>query len=427
MHIVALNQVYTPDTAATAQLLNELAVGLVARGHEVTVVAAGTRSGREVLEGVEVVRVPATRLGKKTLLHRAADYASFYAGAFGALASVSRRRPDVYLALTTPPMIAAVPQLVALGRTPTVALVQDLYPDVAVALGAVTAGSPTHRAWAAATRASLSRAARVIALSEVMAEHLRGYGVKDERLEVIPNWALAELESMPKSTSGQSARLEYGLGDRFVVMYSGNHGAGHSFDTLLAAARRLRDRKDIAFVFVGDGVRKHEVESFVRREGLDNVKLFPLAPRERLAESLAAGDLHVVTMRDGLEGLIVPSKFYGILAASRPTLFIGPRTDSIARTVVSTGTGVAFDNGDVSGVTEAITTLAASIAGDPDSAADMGRRARLHLDTELTRERALDRYESALLRATGVSQFEHNSIAPAAPRGSRGPGREATV
>jgi glycosyltransferase involved in cell wall biosynthesis len=424
MHIVALNQVYAPDTAATAQLLSELAAGLVARGHEVTVVAAGARAGREVLDGVEVLRVPTTRLGKRTLLHRAADYGSFYAGALGVLARVSRRRPDVYLALTTPPMIAAVPQVVALGRTPTVALVQDLYPDVAVALGAVRPGGPTHRAWALATRASLSRAARVIALSEVMATHLRGYGVPADRLDVIPNWALAELESMPRETSGHAARLEYGLGDRFVVMYSGNHGAGHSFDTLLAAARRLRDRDDILFVFVGDGVRKPEVERFVQREALANVKLFPLASRERLAESLAAGDLHMVTMRDGLEGLIVPSKFYGILAASRPTLFIGPRTDSIATTLAATRAGFAFDNGDVSGVTDAITRLAASV-GEDATARAMGRRGRAHLDTELTRQRALDRYERALRRATGQSFATPSAPAVAHPSG--GSGREATA
>ena len=397
MHIVALNQVYAPDTAATAQLLAELAQGLVSRGHRVTVVAAGERSGHEVLDGVEVVRVKATRLGKKTIFHRAADYASFYAGAFGALAKVAR--PDVFLALTTPPLIAAVPQLVARGKTPTVALVQDLYPDVAVALGAVRPGSATHEAWAAATRVSLAKAARVIALSDVMAGHLRHYGVPDERLEVIPNWALRELEDMPRGSSGQRSRLEYGLGERFVVMYSGNHGAGHTFDTLLAAARRLRDRDDIVFAFVGDGVRKGEIERFVQRENLSNVKMFPLAPRERLAESLAAGDLHAVTMRDGLEGLIVPSKLYGILAAQRPALFIGPRTDSIARTLEATGCGLAFDNGDVTGVADAIGRLARL----PDTVAAMGAKGRAHLDTELTRARALDRYERALARAAGAS------------------------
>lgn len=426
MHIVALNQVYAPDTAATAQLLTELAQGLVARGHEVTVVAAGEGKGHEVLDGVEVVRVPATRLGKKTLLHRAADYASFYAGAFGALARVSRRGPDVYLALTTPPLIAAVPQLVALGRAPTVALIQDLYPDVAVALGAVARDGATHRMWATATRVSLAKAARVIALSETMAGHLQAYGVARDRLDVIPNWALTELESPPRQGADLAARLEYGLGDRFVVMYSGNHGAGHTFETLLAAARRLRDRDDIAFAFVGDGVRRPEVERFVRAEHLTHVRLFPLAPRERLAASLSAGDLHVVTMRDGLEGLIVPSKFYGILATARPTLFIGPRTDTIAQTVSAVGCGLAFDNGDVSGVTEAITRLASS----REDARLMGQRGRIHLETELTRTRAIDRYEQSLALAAraGRSRRAPNPTAntPTANRGA-GAGREATA
>ena len=426
MHLVIVNQVYAPDMAATAQLLAELAPGLVARGHEVTVVASGERTNRELMGGVEVLRVPATRLGKKTILHRAADYASFYAGAFGVLAKVSRRRPDVYLALTTPPLIAAVPQLVAMGRAPTVALIQDLYPDVAVALGAVAPGSATHKAWAAATRASLAKAERVIALSEAMAGHLSAYGVSPERLDVIPNWALGELEAAPQAGAGTAARLEYGLGDRFVVMYSGNHGAGHTFETLLAAARRLRDRTDIAFAFVGDGVRKGEVERFVSREGLANVRLFPLAPRERLADSLAAGDLHVVTMRDGLEGLIVPSKFYGILAAARPTLFIGPRTDAIASAVGQVGCGFAFDNGDVSGVTDAIVRLASS----REDARAMGQRGRVHLETELTRERAIDRYEQSLIRATRAvaarSAPPQTSSAPAAMSGA-GTGREATA
>lgn len=426
MHLVIINQVYAPDMAATAQLLAELAPGLVARGHEVTVVASGTRADREVIDGVEVLRVPATRLGKKTILHRAADYASFYAGAFGALARASRRRPDVYLALTTPPLIAAVPQLVAMGRAPTVALIQDLYPDVAVALGAVAPHSAMHRIWAAATRASLARAERVIALSDAMAGHLAAYGVTHERLDVIPNWALGELEAAPPSGAGTVARLEYGLGDRFVVMYSGNHGAGHTFETLLAAARRLRDRTDIAFAFVGDGVRKPEVERFVSREGLTNVHLFPLAPRERLADSLAAGDLHVVTMRDGLEGLIVPSKFYGILAAARPTLFIGPRTDTIAQTVAAVGCGFAFDNGEVSGVTEAITRLAAA----REDARLLGQRGRTHLETELTRERAIDRYEQSLEKAARAvsrrSTPTQTSSAPTATGGA-GTGREATA
>jgi glycosyltransferase involved in cell wall biosynthesis len=403
MHIVALNQFYAPHRSATAQLLTELAEGLVQRGHQVTVVAsdAGDGAGRvaaETMNGVSVVRVRATALGKKSLATRAADYGSFYVGALAALSQV--QHADVFLPLTTPPLVAVAAQVAALrARTPVVALVQDLYPDIAVRLGVVGRGGLVHRAWGLAGAASLRAATRVITLSQPMADEVARYGVGRERIDVIPNWALGEVEAGTTSAGGAEARLEYGLGDRFVVMYSGNLGAGHQFETLLAAARRLRERKDIVFVVVGEGVRKCEVERFVAEHRLDNVKLFPLAPRERLAESLAAADVHLITMRDGLEGLIVPSKLYGILAAERPAIFIGPRRDAIAETLAVSGCGLAFDNGDVTGVVQAVTDLAAR----PQAAQAMGALGRRHLDERLGRERALVAYEDTLQRATAVS------------------------
>jgi len=401
MRVVAVNQVYRPSPLATAQLLTELCEGLAARGHEVTVVTARLSADEppeEIEGGVRVVRAGATRLGKARLWRRAADYASFYASAAGAIARAARGA-DVLLPLTTPPLIGALAQLASLGRRPVVAVVQDLYPDVAVALGAVRAGGLAHRAWAAANGAHLRAARRVVALSERMAERIAAYGVPAAQVDVIPNWALAEVEGAPDagatSASGALARLEYGLGDRFVVMYSGNIGAGHRFDTLLAAARRLVERRDIAFCFVGDGARRGEVEAAAR--ALPNVSLRPLAPRERLAESLAAGDLHVVTLRDDVDGLIVPSKLYGILAAARPVLAIGPLGSDVATLTRRAGAGAAVAGDDVDGVVASITSLAAR----PDRGAALGRAGRAHLLAELGRERAIDRYEATLARALG--------------------------
>jgi glycosyltransferase involved in cell wall biosynthesis len=405
MHVVALNQFYAPDGSATAQLLTELAEGLVRRGHRVTVVTSGPRFSRtfqgargarlsETMNGVGLVRLPSTHLGKSNLLRRGADYLSFYLAALDTLLGLPER-PDVLMPLTTPPFVALAAQLAALPmRVPLVALVQDLYPDVAVRLGVLRHGGLPHRSLATVAGLSLRHATRVVALSELMAEHLRRYGVRPERIDVIPNWALAELDR-PAPTGGAEARLEYGLGDRFVVMYSGNLGAGHQFETLLAAARRLRDRRDIVFAFVGEGVRKPEVVRFVARERLTNVRVFGLAPRARLAESLAAADLHVITMRDGMEGLVVPSKLYGILAAERPALFIGPARDSVARTLDEAGAGRCFDNGDVSGVVGAILDLSAH----REAGRAMGVRGRTYLGAALGRERALTAYERVLLAA----------------------------
>jgi len=430
MHVVALNQFYAPHRSATAQLLTELAEGLARRGHRVTVVTSGPRFrstfrgpgkahvDRDV-KGVRVIRIPSTHLGKANLLRRAADYATFYVEALRTLLALPER-PDVFLPLTTPPFVAIAAQLAALPkRVPVVALVQDLYPDVAVRLGVLTPNSLPHRAFAALSGASLRGATHLVALSELMAEHLRAYGVRPGLIDVIPNWALAELEgsgaspaadALARKKHGTEARLEYGLGDRFVVMYSGNLGAGHQFETLLAAARRLKDRNDIVFAFVGEGVRKAEVERFVQAEALSNVRIFPLAPLAWLAESLGAADLHVITMRDGLEGLVVPSKLYGILAAERAAMFIGPERDSVAETIREADAGVCFDNGDVSGVVAAITSLAAN----PERGRAMGLTGRAHLDAHLTRERALDAYERVLSLASAPGHKAHGAKAQGA-------------
>jgi colanic acid biosynthesis glycosyl transferase WcaI len=394
MHIVALNQFYAPDPSATSQLLTELAEGLVTRGHRVTVLAADEQGTERFVNGVHVIGIRATKLGKRSLLRRAMDYGSYYLGVLQALPRIGEA--DVYLPLTTPPLLSLVPEFVSLfTNRPVVALVQDLYPDVAVELGVLPRDGVAHRLWAEASRLSLKRATRIVALSESMAARIARYGVERHRVDVIPNWALGELERRQDAVTGGRARLEYGLGDRFVVMYSGNLGAGHAFETLCAAMKRLAHRNDIAFAIIGDGVRRHEVETFVRREKLDNVKLMPLAPRAFLAESLAAADLHLITMRDGLEGLIVPSKLYGILAAARPALFIGPRGDVVAETLRDAEAGMSCDHGDVDGVVEAIERM----ARDRARTRGLGLNGRAYLEAHFGRARAIDAYEETFERA----------------------------
>jgi colanic acid biosynthesis glycosyl transferase WcaI len=403
MHIVALNHVYWPNSAATAQLLTELLEAIAARGHRVTVVCrqeAGHEGGREeVREGVRILRVRDAGLGKRTLLHRAADYASFYLGATAALAGI-RESIDALLPLTTPPLLSLAAQAVGrLRGVPVVSVVQDLYPDVAVALGAIPQGSLVHRGFLAASRLSLCRSEAVVVLSEAMRRRVLAYGVDDARIRTIGNWALGAIDPADaRGEAGREARLRYGLGDRFVVMYSGNMGAGHQFDTLLGAARALREDDGVVFAFVGDGVRRPEIEAAVARDGLTNVRLLPLAPLDFLGESLAAADVHVVTMRDDMVGLIVPSKLYGIYAAERPCLFIGPAEADVAESIAEAGAGASFPNGDVAGVVAWLEALRAS----PETAEAMGRAGRAHLSAAHGRAQAVDAYLEVLSRAAGA-------------------------
>jgi colanic acid biosynthesis glycosyl transferase WcaI len=376
MHVLAVNQFYAPDHAATSQLLTDLCEDLVGFGDRVTVIASrgrylggGKLAARERIHGVDVVRPWATSFGKRSTLHRMSDYLSFWVTAIGDAARVAA--PDAILALTTPPMIAAGAALVAAARRiPLVTWVQDVYPDVAVAFGVLPPRHPAVSVLAGVQRLTHGASRRIVALSAGMADRLRSQGAAPERIRVVPNWADGRL-LQPLDPAANPFRAEHGLEGRFVVMYSGNLGVGHEFATLVGAARLLQHRCPEAIVlFVGDGARRAEAEQLAG--GCSNVRFLPYQPRERLRESLAAADLHVITLREGLEGLLVPSKLYGVLAVGRPVAFVGPRACEVARVVTKHGIGGVVRPGDFDG----LACMLEQAARSPDACRERGAAAR---------------------------------------------------
>jgi colanic acid biosynthesis glycosyl transferase WcaI len=363
MRVLALNQFYAPDHAATAQLLTELCESLAERGDEVTVVTGrgGYYGGRrlpseETIAGVRVRRPWSTGLGKGNLVHRIADYGTFWLAAV--LDTLRVARPDVVLALTTPPMIAAGAALACRSRNiPWVAWVQDVYPDIAAHFGLLSEKAPSYRALQLTARATNRAARRIVALSERMAERLVHQGAPAHSIRVIPNWADGtQIHPVPHPSN--DFRKVHELSDRFVALYSGNLGVGHEFETFAQAARRLeRECPEVLFLFVGDGARRSETEGLTR--DLANVRFLPYQPRERLAESLSAADVHLISLRNGLDGLLVPSKLYGALASGRPVLYVGPDACEVARVVREHGLGWCIRPGDVDDLVRALKSAAA--------------------------------------------------------------------
>jgi colanic acid biosynthesis glycosyl transferase WcaI len=389
-----LNQYFHPDLSATAQIATDLANDLAASGVEVSALASrGNYLGgpalprRERYSGVEVVRTSATSFGKRTLLHRATDYASFYVTASAALARLPRH--DVIIALTTPPLIAAAGLIgKALKGSKVVYWVQDLYPEVALALGALESGS-IARMMSAMSRTAMRRSDCVVTLGDAMRDRCIASGAAPERTVVIPNWSDADA-IRPVQPHDNPLRNELAQGARTLVMYSGNMGRGHDVPTLLEAARRLRERADIAFVFIGDGAKRVDVEVAARE--LPNVRLVPYQPRDQLAFSLSAGDLHLIALSPELEGLMEPSKLYGIMAAGRPALFVGPSRSEVAATIVRERCGRVHANGDAAGLAASI----AELADDNLQRRAMGERARAALVARYSRRVATSRFRSVL-------------------------------
>jgi glycosyltransferase involved in cell wall biosynthesis len=351
--LVFVNRYFFPDQSATSRLLSDLTFRLAGRGIAVVVVTSQQLYGdpraalepHEVISGVEIHRLPTATLGRARLLGRALDYASFHYAAAKQLLQLLKAG-DVVVAKTDPPLISITVAETAKRREAIlVNWLQDLFPEVAQALTAGLLPRPLGRALAAARDRSLRQAAMNVVLSPGMAARVLARGIDHERLRIIPNWAdVTSIVPVPPEQSQTRQRL--GLADRFVVGYSGNLGRAHEFGTFLDAARALRDDASIVFLITGGGARAEALRRQVEKEQLGNFIFQGYQPPELLADSLAAADVHLVSLLPALEGLIVPSKIYGILAAGRPAVVIGDPEGDLGHLVSSNGCGVAVGVGE---------------------------------------------------------------------------------
>lgn len=398
-HVVFLNRFFPPDHSATSQILGDLALDLRSRGVAVEVITSRLRYDdpraelphREDVGGVRVLRVWTTRFGRGGLAGRAIDYLSFYLSATVCLA-MRARRGSVVVAMTDPPLIS-IPALpvVRLRRARLVNWLQDVFPEVAERLGVIT--SPALVGLLRRLRnVSLRGAATNVAIGERMAGLIAQQCGR--AAAVIPNWALEEVEddaSPPVRADGAASaaaalRLEWGLGAAFVVGYSGNMGRAHRLDVLIDVAARLRDVPDILFLLVGDGAQRAALEGRARDLGLKNVRFRPYQPRERLRASLMVPDLHVVSLDERLEGLIVPSKFVGVIALGRPVLCLGEPAGELGTLVRESGCGLAVNARDP----DAIATALRAVALDRSRVGAMAEAAGTLWRTRLRRRRSLD-------------------------------------
>lgn len=396
--VVFINRFFYPDESATSQLLSDLAFHLAAEGMAVHVITGRQRyddpqadlPAHEVLRGVEVHRVWSSRYGRARLATRALDYLSFYAGATIALLRVARRG-DVLVAKTDPPLISVPTAVVArLKRARLVNWVQDLFPEVAMAYGMRAVRGPLGAMARWVRDRSFRGAAANVVLGEAMAARIQAAAVRG-RVRIIPNWSDGEA-IRPVAPVDNRLRDEWRLEERFVVGYSGNFGRVHDASAILAAAQALAGEPDIRLLMIGGGVQRERLETECRNMAVANVDFRPFQPRERLRESLGAADVHLVSLRSDMEGLVFPSKLYGVLAAGRPVIFLGARGGEIAHLLEDAGCGMGLAQDDAEGLVAAIRELAA----DPERCRDMGRRARELFEARYERQIALDRWRDLI-------------------------------
>lgn len=355
-------------------MLSDLAFGLVSRSFDVHVVTSRQRyddpkaelPAQETIRGVQVIRVKTTSFGRRNTLGRLVDYLGFYASATWALFKLADRE-TIVIAKTDPPLISVPAAAICkLRGASLVNWLQDLFPEVATALGIPATKGMMGALLKRMRNWSLHAAHCNVAIGQRMQEQLIAQKIPAEKIKVIHNWADGS-SIKPVQPEENPLRSEWNLQSKFVVGYSGNLGKAHEFETILAAAKLLESRQqnDVLFLFIGGGAQAEQVRKAAEKYGLSNVLFKPYQPRNLLHLSLGAADAHLVVLRPELEGLIVPSKFYGIAAAGRPVLFIGSPDGEVASLIASSESGAQIDPGDGEELAAAILRLKNAVHRKP--------------------------------------------------------------
>jgi len=409
--IVFVNRYFYPDQSATSQLLTDLATALAQTGFEIQVICSRQRyddasirlAPRESFKAVVIHRVWTTRFGRGRLLGRALDYATFYA--LSALAMVRMlNRGDTLVAKTDPPLISVVALLAAkLKGAILINWLQDIFPEVASRLGLSPLPSALDAGLRRCRDLSLRRARANIVLGELMRDGLERAGIPADRIEIIENWSELPADR-PKPAAQSELRVRLGLDQRFVVGYSGNLGRAHEYQTMLGAAELLKTDPHVVFLMIGGGIGMTQLEREVRDRGLSNFRFLASQPRESLADSLAAADVHWVSLRPPLEGLIVPSKFYGILAAARPVIFIGDADGELARHICRCACGTTIGIGQ----SAQLAGLLSAWRSDPSLIERMGEAGARYYRERYSPRRAIEQWRVILK--------SHDPVAGVSPR-----------
>ena len=373
MHILLLNEYFPPDTSATAKFAAQVADALT-EGHRVTVLAGRPSYDpvehhsrylirREVRGNLAVERVGSTAYPRLQMHRRVSNYLTYLSLAIPRAISI---RSDVVLAMTDPPIEGIVGAAVAqLSGRPFVYNIRDMYPDMAVEGSIVRPGSFTAR-WEGLHRWALRRATRVIVLGEDMRDRIVAKGVDPARV-VVSRDGITVPETLPPPDNSVAREIR---GDfRFVLVHAGNLGFYGAWQTLISAVRLL-ENEGVGLVFVGEGAMKSQVEAMAA--GCRAVRFLPFRPAGEIPLVLSSGDMHVVTVKRGLEGVVVPSKMYPTLAAGRPVLGVAPDECDVVRIIRRSACGLAADPDDPNALVEALR----GVLHDSEQIRNMGLRAR---------------------------------------------------
>lgn len=397
--LFVVNQFYPPDYAPTGQLIHELVEHLGKRGHCIRVFTGqpGYAFNNELasplqrFHNVIVQRTRATRIWSKRIRGKTVNGLLFFIRTAPHLLKHLQKR-DILLLTTAPPFLPILGYLVhLLIGVPYVCILYDVYPDVAQTLGVV---SPHHwvvKLWDWLNLLTWNRANKIIVLSQTMKEQiLSKHPHLNQKIQIISNWADPNW-IVPLDKSKNWFAQEHGLTKKFTILYSGNMGRCHDMDTILKTAKEL-ENEPFQFVFIGGGAKYESSKKTVREWGIDNCLFLPYQERRVLPLSLTACDLSLVSIEEGMCGVVAPSKLYSVLATGRPVAIICDFSCFLPEIVKKIKCGATFANGNSLELAQFIREM----ANNPELAQSMGEAGRNYLVSHCSLETIAKQYVEAL-------------------------------
>jgi len=351
MRLTLINQFYLPDLSPTAHLCASLAKHRAARGDEVTVLTSrsgyiGAINADAHAEAVNIKRLWSTRLGSRSRFNRLIDWGTFYLSTL--IGALLLPRQDVIMAMTTPPSIAWAAVLHSFLHRGTRIILwnMDCYPEAIERTGMAMPNGLIARVMRAMNRAIFCQLDHLIVLDSAMDQLLSQYKPRDRQLTstVIPNWEDASSfpSEVPQAESSQPTALP--SRGNFVILYLGNAGYGHEFQTLLEAAKNLRD-DPIEFRFVGGGAKREWIRSECRASGISNIVLEDYVPRDQVPQVMRTASAALITLENQMAGVMSPSKLHACLAMGLPVLYVGPPGSNVDEAIARFDCGASLRPG----------------------------------------------------------------------------------
>lgn len=362
MKLLILSEYFYPDKSSTPKVLTELAEDIVKNNIEVDVITSsnsyrGQNSDlkrSEVYEGINIKRVYSSKFNRNKTLGRLINYLTFLVSAF--INTIIKKNYDYILLVSNPPVLPIIGYLVnKIRRKPYIYLLHDIYPDMAVKVGAIKEGGLICKVMNYINKKIYNSAYKVIVLGKDMKQNLLDKNVPEDKIEIITNWA--DREKIYEISKNNEFSMKNNIDDTFNIVYTGNIGRFHDIETILESANKLKERNDIKFIFVGDGYKKKDIESYIKEFSLENIKIFDYQYGKTYNQLLNCADVFITTLDKGIEGLGVPSKTYSYLAASKPIIAIMNKDSEIGSLIEENNLGTRVNSGESLKIVEFILNI----------------------------------------------------------------------